>query len=112
MRDRKESFSARWKTIGLLLVGFILGAVVAHLIWFVAVQGLTESDVRAALFTGADVTGNITSLERYEDGYLAVIRTADYGNISVKISIEEEEEFRVGSAVSLSCDLTLKHYDK
>lgn len=110
MKNERKAFSDRWKTIGLLFIGFILGAVVAHIIWFVAVQGLIESDVRAALFTGANITGNVVSLERYEDGYLAVVETVDYGNVSVKISVEEEGEFKVGSAVTLSCDLTLKNY--
>lgn len=112
MKDKHESFNRRWKTVGLLLLGLFIGAAIAHIIWFVAVQGIFESDVRVALLTGTDVTGNITSLERYEDGYLAVVETVDYGSISVKLSVEEKEGLGVGSAVSLSCDLTLKQYDE
>lgn len=97
-----------WSIIGYIALGGVTSAIVVHLIWFAAVQGLIESDVSAAILVGNTVMGEVTSIERFEDGYLAYILTESFGEVAVKVSVEEQRAFTLNSTVEITCDLRLK----
>lgn len=87
-----------------VLVGFVsclVGMCIAHCVWYFAVLGLVESDANAALLTGTDVIGVLEYTERYEDGYLAHVSTESFGEVTVKISVEDARDLKEGTQVQL-----------
>lgn len=112
---KKKDSSAKNKGILICFVGIaclLLGMVIAHCVWYFAVLGLVESDINASLLVGNNITGTLNSTERYEDGYLAHIDTEDYGEVTIKISVDTARSLKIGTLVQIVNTLDLVEKEK
>lgn len=108
MKDKQAKFTVKWKAIGLFVIGLLLGIVVAHFIWLMAIQGWLESDAQIAILSGTQVEGTLEAMERFEDGYLAGIQTDRFGLVTIKVSFEEHNKLEIGSHVRITYNFGLQ----
>lgn len=110
MSKKKEAMPHKHKTFLVpvfCLLSCVTGMAIAHLIWYLAIFGLVESDVNAALLAGNDITGIFEYAERYEDSYLAHVTTDTFGEVTIKIPVEVAQSLEKGASVQIQDTLTL-----
>lgn len=104
----KNKVSLHWKTIGIVLISFLLGLIVAHFIWLVAIQGLVESNVITATLAGQTISGRLLALEVVDGDYIAKVNTDKYGLLLVSVSEDTYNSINVGTDVEVCGELCLK----
>ena len=105
---KTSKLTIHWKTIGIILVSFLFGLILAHFIWLFAIQGLLESNALAATLAGQSITGRLLSLDVIDGEYIAKVNTSKFGLLTVSVSEDTYNSINVGSDVEICGELCLK----